>query len=70
VVADTAGRFTVGDAPTLADALLVPQLASARRFGVSLDEFPRLVQIEAECAALPEFQAAHQDAQPDTPRAS
>ncbi len=32
--ADTAGKFCVGDAPTIADCCLVPQLASARRFHV------------------------------------
>lgn len=32
--ADTSGLFCVGDTPSLADCCLVPQLASARRFGV------------------------------------
>ena len=66
---DTAGRFSVGDTPTIADLFLVPQLYSARRFEVPDLEsrFPLLTRIEAACAALPAFQAAHPDAQPDAP---
>jgi maleylpyruvate isomerase len=69
---ETAGRFCVGDAPTLADCCLVPQLYSARRFEVGhLEErYPTLVRIEAACSALPAFQAAHPDRQPDAPKAS
>jgi maleylacetoacetate isomerase len=64
---ETAGTFLVGDAPTIADLYLVPQLYSGRRFNVDLSVFPRLLQIEAACAALPAFTAAHPDAQPDVP---
>ncbi|MDI1449633.1 maleylacetoacetate isomerase [Polyangium sp. 6x1] len=59
------GRFSVGDAPTVADACLVPQLYAARRFGVDLAPFPLLVRIEEQCASLPAFQAAHPDKQID-----
>ena len=62
-----AGRFCHGDAPGLADCYLVPQLYSARRFGVDLAGLPRLLRIEAACAPLPAFQAAHPDRQPDAP---
>ncbi len=62
-----AGRFCHGDAPGLADCYLVPQLYAARRFGVELAGFPALLRIEAACAALPAFQAAHPDRQPDAP---
>jgi maleylpyruvate isomerase len=61
----TAGTFLVGDAPTFADVLLVPQLYSARRNGVDLAPYPTLLRAEAACAALPAFAAAHADAQPD-----
>jgi len=64
-VADHMGGFAVGDAPSLADCFLVPQLYAARRFGVVLDGFPRLRAIEAACLALPAFAAAHPDRQPD-----
>ncbi len=60
--------FSVGDAPSIADVFLVPQLYNARRFGIRLDPFERLLAIEARCAALPAFRAAHPDAQADRPR--
>ncbi len=56
-----AGRFLFGDAPTLADICLVPQMYNARRFGVPLDDFPLLVRADAEATALPAFAAAHPD---------
>jgi maleylpyruvate isomerase len=62
-----AGRFCHGDAPGLADCYLVPQLYSARRFGLDAAAWPTLRRIEEACAALPAFQAAHPDRQPDAP---
>lgn len=59
------GAHLVGDAPTLADVCLVPQLYSARRFGVDVARFPRLLAVESRCAALDGFAAAHPDRQPD-----
>lgn len=66
-VAAGAGRFCHGDAPGLADCYLVPQLYAARRFGVPLDPYPTLARVEAACAGLPAFAAAHPDRQPDAP---
>jgi maleylpyruvate isomerase len=66
-VAPRAGRFCFGDDVTLADVLLAPQIYSARRFAVDLTDFPTLTRIDAALAALPAFQAAHADAQPDKP---
>jgi maleylpyruvate isomerase len=63
--ADVAGAFCVGDAPTVADCFLVPQLASARRFGVDYAQLPHLADIEARCLALPAFANAVPEAQPD-----
>ncbi|WP_338863697.1 maleylacetoacetate isomerase [Myxococcus stipitatus] len=65
LVKPTAGRYCVGDAVTLADVCLVPQLYGARRFGVDVSAYPTLLRIEAACAELPAFQAAHPDRQPD-----
>ncbi|HEY2730259.1 MAG TPA: maleylacetoacetate isomerase [Polyangia bacterium] len=62
---ETAGTFLVGEAVTIADVYLVPQLYAARRFGVDLAPYPILARVDATCAALPAFQAAHADAQPD-----
>ncbi|HXA35536.1 MAG TPA: maleylacetoacetate isomerase [Steroidobacteraceae bacterium] len=52
------GRFCHGDAPTLADVCLVPQVANARRFAVDLGPYPRIVEIDAACRELAEFQRA------------
>jgi maleylpyruvate isomerase len=52
------GRFCHGDAPTMADVCLVPQVANARRFAVDLTPYPRIVGIDAACRDLPAFQAA------------
>jgi maleylpyruvate isomerase len=67
-VKESAGRFCVGDEPSLADIYLVPQLYAARRFGGAVDAMPTLLAIEERCAALPAFVAAHPDEQPDRPR--
>ena len=61
----TAGRFLVGDTPSIADVFLVPQMYNARRFEISLDELPTLVAIDARCQALPRWELAHPDKQPD-----
>jgi maleylpyruvate isomerase len=62
---DVAGKFCVGDAPTIADCCLIPQLASARRFGVDVAPHELLVAIEQRCLALPAFANAAPDRQPD-----
>jgi maleylpyruvate isomerase len=66
-VQDGAGRFCHGEAPSLADCYLVPQLYAARRFKLDVARWPTLARIEEACAALPAFQAAHPDRQPDAP---
>ncbi|MBX9883218.1 MAG: maleylacetoacetate isomerase [Sphingomonas sp.] len=55
------GRYLGGDAPGLADVVLVPQLYNARRFALDLAPYPRLVAIDAALAELPAFEAAHPD---------
>ena len=59
------GKFCFGDAPTLADLCLVPQLANAKRFGCDLSAYPTLVRIDAHCATLPAFSRAGPENQPD-----
>ena len=59
------GRFCHGDAPTLADCCLVPQLANARRAALDVAAFPTLVRIETTCLALPAFADAAPARQPD-----
>lgn len=64
LLAEQSGPFAFGDAPTLADLAIVPQLGNARRFGVEL-RWPRLLAIEAACLDLPAFQKAAPASQPD-----
>lgn len=64
LIADRTGAFCFGDAITLADIVLIPQMANGRRFGARVD-FPRLEAIEAAALALPAFAAARPEAQPD-----
>lgn len=57
--------FCYGETPGWADLHLVPALRNARRFEVPLDDFQRLLAVEAACVELPAFRAARLDAQPD-----
>lgn len=59
------GRFCHGDAPSLADCCLVPQLFQARRFGCDVSSYSTLLAIEERCNALPAFQKAAPGVQPD-----
>ena len=59
------GTFCHGETPTIADCCLVPQLYNARRFALDLSPYPTLVRIEAHCLALPAFDAARPENQPD-----
>jgi maleylpyruvate isomerase len=59
------GEFCFGQTPTMADLCLVPQLANARRFGVDLSAYPKLLAIEAACISLPAFADAAPENQPD-----
>ena len=68
-LAPSAGAFLFAAMPTLAEVCLVPQLANARRFGVDLSSYPRLLAAERACQELPAFAAAaperQSDAEPD-----
>jgi maleylacetoacetate isomerase len=59
------GRFCHGDAPTIADCCIVPQLANARRVALDTAAFPTLLRIEAACLALAAFADAAPALQPD-----
>lgn len=57
--------FCCGDAPSIADICLVPQVINARNFAVDLAAYPTLVRITETALALPAFAAAHPSNQPD-----
>ena len=59
------GPYAFGDRITLADICIVPQVYNARRYNVSLDEFPRVVAVDATARQHPAFLAAAPEAQPD-----
>lgn len=59
------GPFCFGTEPTLADICLVPQLGNARRFGVDVGAFPRLLQAEQAAKAMAAFADAAPERQPD-----
>ena len=63
---DTArGDFCFGHTPTLADVYLVPQVESARRFGVDLAAWPRIRAVDEACNRFDAFRLAAPAFQPD-----
>ncbi len=62
--ARTPSVFVFGDVVTLADVVLVPQMANARRFNVDLAAYPRLVAADAAATALAPFIKAAPENQP------
>ncbi len=61
----TAGRYCVGDAPSIADCCLVPQWFGAERFGVDVSKFTKLAEIYERCTNHAAFEKAHPTKQPD-----
>ena len=61
------GTFCEGNTPTVADCCMVPQLYNARRFGIDIAAYPTIARVEQACLALPEFEAARPENQPDAP---
>jgi maleylpyruvate isomerase len=57
--------FSFGSTPTIADAYLIPQIESARRFKVDLARWPLIMSVDANCNALEAFQRAAPMAQAD-----
>lgn len=61
----TAGPYAYGDAPTMADVFLVPQVLGARRFKVELAPYPRVTRAYEAAMQLEAFQRAAPERQPD-----
>jgi maleylpyruvate isomerase len=60
-----ATKFAFGDAPTLADVCIVPQVANAGRVKLPMEPYPRIAAVNAACLAHPAFDAARPELQPD-----
>jgi maleylpyruvate isomerase len=65
LIAKETGPFCFGEAPGLADLCLVPQLANARRFGVEVAAFPRLLKAEVAAKNVKAFADAAPERQSD-----
>ncbi len=59
------GPYCLGRQVTIADACLVPQMYNARRFEVSMNDYPNLVEIEQACMELEAFRQAAPENQVD-----
>jgi maleylacetoacetate isomerase len=62
---EVSGTYCVGDTFSLADVCLVPQVYSAQRFGIKLDDYPLLMGVYERLLELPFVAAAHPNEQPD-----
>ena len=59
------GRYCHGDAPTLADCVLVPQVFNALRFNCRTDHIPHVMRVYEACMALEAFDKTRPEACPD-----
>ena len=64
-LARSAGDFCVGDAPSLADVCLVPQVYNARRYQCELEPYPTMLRIDERCRQIVAFASAAPERQPD-----
>jgi maleylacetoacetate isomerase len=63
------GKFSHGDAPTMADICLAGQVIGAQTyFGVDTRGFPTVMRIYGECQKIGAFDRSHPLKQPDAPR--
>ncbi|WP_434630185.1 maleylacetoacetate isomerase [Chromobacterium sp. CV08] len=65
LLAESSSRYAAGDEPTLADVCLLPQVFSARRFGVEMARYPNIVRVADALERVPAFADAHPSRQPD-----
>ena len=62
--------FCVGAHPTLADIVLVPQVANARRYPqIDLKQFPNILRIDAALRQIDTFSKAAPENQPEAKEA-
>ena len=59
------GRFCFGDSPSLADCVLIPQVANGQRMACDLSNMPTILRINEACLQLEAFAKASPAQQPD-----
>ncbi len=59
------GKFCYGDAPTMADCCLVPQIFNAKRYNCDLAPYPTTVRVFEQCMKTEAFDRAQPAKQPD-----
>ena len=62
------GPYAFGTHLTVADVYLIPQIESARRFGIEMSAWPRLIEIDTVCSRLESFRRAAPSNQPEATR--
>jgi len=65
LVAGKRGKFSFGDAPTMADCCLVPQIFGAKRYNCDLGAYPNTLRVFEQCMKLEAFDRAQPAKQPD-----
>ena len=62
--------FCFGDAPSLADCLLIPQVYNGLRFDCDMSPYPNIMAVYDHCTTLPAFINAAPEAQADAPQSA
>jgi maleylacetoacetate isomerase/maleylpyruvate isomerase len=62
---DPKANFAYGDAPTMADCCLVPQIFNAKRYDCDLAPYPTTMRVFEQCMRLEAFDRAQPAKQPD-----
>jgi len=66
-LAETAGKFCVGDRISIADLALVPQMNAFERYKIDMSCYPKLIEINNRLNEIEAFKKAHGYRQIDTP---
>ncbi len=64
-LASSKGKFCHGEAPTMADCCLVPQIFNAKRYQSELAPYPQTMRVFEACMQLEAFDRAQPSRQPD-----
>ncbi|XP_015925028.2 maleylacetoacetate isomerase [Parasteatoda tepidariorum] len=67
ILGETHGQYCVGDALTMADVCLLPQIYNANRFAVDMSQFPLIAEIASRLSELDAFRLTRPENQPDCP---